>query len=247
MMGQCFQSYWHIVGPRVIMEVRRFFETGELPQEWNFTQLCLLPKKPNPKKMADLRPISLCLVMYKIVSRVLCARLKKFLPEIVSETQGAFVAGRLISDNILLAHEMVHGLQTNPRCNEDFMALKTDMSKAYDRVEWSFLKELFIRLGFDRKWIEWIMTCITSVSYSVLLNGRAHGFIKSERGIRQSDPLFPFIFILCVEALLHTMNKAEQEGRISGITLSRGCPMVQQLLFADDSLFMCRATFKEGT
>ncbi|KAL1218052.1 putative mitochondrial protein [Cardamine amara subsp. amara] len=90
------------------------------------------------------------------------------------------------------------------------------------------------------------MVCISSVSYLVLLNGQSHGFIKPERGLRQGDPLSPFIFILCAEALVHIMNKAKTEGRISGIKLTRDSPSIQQLLFADDSLFMCRASFKEG-
>ncbi|KAG7568115.1 Reverse transcriptase domain [Arabidopsis thaliana x Arabidopsis arenosa] len=220
MTGLFFQSYWHIVGPQVCEEVKRFFDSGSFPAEWNFTQICLLPKKSNPNRMTDLRPISLCSVSYKIISKVLCSRLKVWLPAIVSDAQGAFVLGRLISDNILLAHEMVHALRTNPDCNEDFMAIKTDMSKAYDRVEWNFLEELFLRLGFDRKWVDWIMICVRSVTYSVLLNGNSYGFIKPER--------------------------AELEGRITGLRLTRNCPSIQHLLFADDSLFLCRANFKEG-
>ncbi|KAG7593406.1 Reverse transcriptase domain [Arabidopsis thaliana x Arabidopsis arenosa] len=247
MSGHFYQAYWDIVGSQVITEVQQFFESGILPAEWNFTQICLLPKKPNPSKMTDLRPISLCSVIYKIVSKILCARLKKFLPAIVSETQGAFVSGRLISDNILLAHEMVHALQTNPNCNEDFIAIKTDMSKAYDRVEWNFLEELLIKLGFDIKWVQWIMSCVRTVSYSVLINGASYGYIKPERGIRQGDPLSPFLFILCAEALVHIMNKAEQDGHLTGLRLKPNCPSIQHLLFADDSLFLCQATFKECT
>lgn len=88
------------------------------------------------------------------------SRSSYFLPQIVSDGQGAFVSGKLIFDNILLAHDMVHALRKNPECNEEFMAIKTDMSKAYDRVEWDFMKELLLRLGFDRKWVGWIMFCI---------------------------------------------------------------------------------------
>lgn len=247
MTGLFFQTYWNVVGQQVIEEVKKFFATGYFPAEWNFTQICLLPKKPNPNKMTDLRPISLCSVSYKIISKILCARLKTFLPEIVSDAQGAFVSGRLISDNIRIANEMVHALRTNPNCDEDFIAIKTDMSKAYDRVEWNFLKELFLRLGFDRKWIQWIMVCVRSVTYSVLLNGNLYGFIKPERGLRQGDPLSPFLFILCAEVLIHIMNTAERDGHISGLHLTQSFPSVQHLLFADDSLFLCQATFKEGT
>lgn len=228
-------------------EVKKFFMEGAIPQDWNYTQLCLLPKKPNLSLMTDLRPISLCAVSYKIVSNILCARLKGILPLLVSPTQGAFVAGRLISDNLLIAHEMVHGLKTNPNCKGDYIAIKTDMSKAYDRVEWDFLEVLFQRMGFDSKWIQWIMMCIRSVTYIVLLNGQAYGRITPERGIRQGDPLPLFLFILCGEALVHVMNRAELEGNITGMRLTKNCPSIQHLLFADDSLFLCQATLKECT
>lgn len=109
------------------------------------------------------------------------------------------------------------------------------------------MEELLIRLGFDIRWTQWIMSCVRSVSYSVLVNGSPFGFIKSERGIRQGDPLSPFLFILCAEALVHIMNKAEQEGRVTGLRLTPECPSIQYLLFADDSLFSCKTNFKECT
>ena len=243
--GHFFQNFWSITGPQVILEVQEFFRDGIIPQDWNFTQLCLLPKKPNPVYMSDLRPISLCAVSYKIISNILCARLKEILPSLVSPTQGAFVAGRLISDNLLIAHEMIHGLKTNPNCKGDFIAIKTDMSKAYDRVEWSFLEVLFQRMGFAERWIQWIMLCIRSVSYTILLNGKTYGRITPERGIRQGDPLSPFLFILCAEALVHVMNRAELQGNITGMRLTQRCPSIQHLLFADDSLFLCKATLSD--
>lgn len=111
-------------------------------------QLCLIPKIDTPTSMTDMRPISLCSVQYKIISKILCDRLKWFLPQIVSDTQGAFVAGMATTENIVISHEMMHGLRTNEIVMEDFMAIKTDMSKPYDRVEWCFLEVLLVHMGF---------------------------------------------------------------------------------------------------
>lgn len=153
----------------------------------------------------------------------------------------------MISDNILIAHEMVHGLQVNEHVSDDFMAIKTDMSKAYDRVEWNFLEVLMEKMGFARIWITWIMACVSSVSFSVLMNGNEHGFIKPERGIRQGNPLSPFLFILCAEALVSCLKVAESSGRLHGIKLAASGPSVHHLLFADDVLLMCRATSEEAS
>ena len=133
--GFFYQKYWHVVGPKLIQDVQGFFRTSILPAGWNHTQLCLLAKVTDPTEMKDMRPISLCTVQYKIISRIMCNRLKLILPEIISETQGAFVGGRLITDNVIIAHELVHSLGTNEKIGSQSMAVKTDMSKAYDRVE----------------------------------------------------------------------------------------------------------------
>lgn len=103
---------------------------------------------------------------------------------------------------------MIHGLRTNEAIASNWMAIKTDMSKAYDRVEWNFLEVLMEKMGFDRSWIRWIMACVNSVTFSVLLNGNSHGFIRPERGIRQGDPFSPFLFILCAEALVSKLNQS---------------------------------------
>lgn len=117
------------------------------------------------------------------------------------------------------------------------------MSKAYDRVEWNFLEVLFQKMGFDQKWISWIMTCVCLVTYTVLVNRQTYGHITPKRRIRQGDLLSSFIFILCVEALVYIMNKAEEEGRNRGMSFAPKCPKIQHLLFANDNLFACRTTF----
>ena len=120
------------------------------------------------------------------------------------------------------------------------------MSKAYDRVEWCFLEELLEKMGFAQIWIRWVMACIKTVSYSILLNGKAHVFIKPERGIRQGDPLSLFLFILCAEALVSKLNHSEASGLLTGIGMSSSGPRVHHMLFADDSLLMCKANELES-
>lgn len=163
--------------------VKDFFLHNVLDPRLNQTNICLIPKTDRPSEMTEFRPISLCNVSYKIISKILSKHLKRCLPSLISETQSAFVARRLITDNILVAHEVFHALRTNPTCKPKFVAIKTDMSKAFVRVEWSFLEALLLKLGFSTKWVSWIKLCISSVSYQVLLNGEPKGCISPSRGI----------------------------------------------------------------
>ncbi|KAG7581014.1 Reverse transcriptase zinc-binding domain [Arabidopsis suecica] len=241
-----YQKFWDLTGPDLIKLVQNFHSSGSFDDRLNETNICLIPKTDRPRKMAEFRPISLCNVGYKVISKVLSLRLKKLLPDLISETQSAFVAGRLITDNILIAQENFHALRTNPACRKKFMAIKTDMSKAYDRVEWSFLRALMLKMGFAQRWVDWIICCISSVSYKVLINGSPRGIIRPSRGIRQGDPISPFLFILCTEALVAKLKDAEWNGRIQGLQISRASPSTSHLLFADDSLFFCKADPTQG-
>ena len=125
------------------------------------------------------------------------------------------------------------------------MAIKTDMSKAYDRVEWPFIEAMLLKLGFAQRWVSRIMACITSVQYKVLINGQPKGHIVPNRGLRQGDPLSPYLFILCTEALIANIRKKEEEKLLTGLKIARGSPAISHLLFADDSLFFCKANRQE--
>ena len=137
----------------------------------NGTNICLILKTTKPLEMVQFRLISLCNVSYKIISKVLCQRLKKVFPGLISEIQSIFVAGRQILYNIMIAQEIFHALRTKPSGRSKRKAIKTDMSKAYDRMEWSFIEVVMRKMGFLETWITWIMRSITSVKYKLLMNG----------------------------------------------------------------------------
>ena len=121
------------------------------------------------------------------------------------------------------------------------MAVKTDMSKAYDRLEWSFLRNVMTQTGFHPVWIQWIMECVSSVSDSFLINGSAQDRVLPSRGIRQGDPLSPYLFILCSEVLSSLCRKAQEQGKLKGIKVARQAPPLNHLLFADDTMFFCNS------
>ncbi|XP_045083332.1 uncharacterized protein [Aegilops tauschii subsp. strangulata] len=155
-----YKRFWSTVGEAVTREVLHVLRGGSIPEGWNETIVVLIPKVRNPDRIKDLRPISLCNVVYKLVSKVLANRLKQILDEIISANQSAFVPGRLISDNTILAYEMTHFMRRKRRGKDVYMALKLDMSKAYDRVEWLFLEGIMKKLGFIDEFVQLIMKCV---------------------------------------------------------------------------------------
>lgn len=174
--------------------------------------------------MTDLRPISLCNVVYKIISKVLANRLKKIIDLIISDTQSAFILGRLITDNIMVAFEVMHYMKRKDKGKESWMALKLDMSKAYDRVEWRFLEAALQKLGFDSRVINLFMSCISSVSYQISHAGRSVGPIIPARGLRKGDPLSSYLFLICTEGLTALIHDYEQQKKITGLKVARSAP-----------------------
>lgn len=241
-----FQSNWEVVGRDIIQEVQDFFKSGNMPRTINETHVRLIPKGTGAKTTADYRPIALCNVYYKTISKLLSRRLQPILQKLISETQSAFVPKRAISDNVLITQEVLHYLKNSKAEKQFSMAIKTDMSKAYDRLEWDFIKMVLSKLNFHPMVINWIIQCISTVTYTFIINGATRGYVKPGRGIRQGDPLSPYLFILCSEVLTGLCAEAQSTGRMKGISIASNCPSLNHLLFVDDTMFFCKANKKNA-
>jgi hypothetical protein len=224
-----------------------FLNNDVFDVENNTTNIALIPKKKTLTTISDYRPISLCNIVYKLIAKVLANRMKRILPHIISPTLSAFIPGRLITDNILVAFEALHSMDKGMKGREGYMALKLDMSKAYDKVEWDFLEAMMHKIGFALRWVQLAMTCVRTISYSVLINGKAYGKILPSRGIRQGDLLSPYFFILCAKGLSSLLQNAEREGKITRLPITKGGTQLNHLFLADDSMLFCKTNIMEWT
>lgn len=243
--AQFYQKFWEQVSPTIVDYCLNVLNSGASVQDVNDTHIVLILKVASPENMKHFRPISLCNVIYKLISKTFANRLKVVLPEVISEEQSAFVGGRLITDNALIAYEALHAIKNKRTGRDGLCAIKLDMSKAYDRIEWSFVEKMLQRLGFPARFISTVLDCISTVRYALILNGNPHGQIYPQRSLRQGDLLSPYLFILCVEGLSTALNRAVETGKISGASVSRGGPQISHFLFADDSLLFCAANRSE--
>ena len=180
--------------------------------------------------MTDFCPISLCNVAYKIASKTIANRLKHVLPQLVCEIQSAFMAERLITDNVLVASETMYHISQKRKRTIGEMALKLDMSKAYNRVEWRCLERIMPKLGFTEKWVALIMQCLSTVTYAIRINRVPRGHIIPSKGLCQEDPLSPYLFLICAEGFLSAMlHQAVQDKRLRGVSVCRRGPKISHL------------------
>lgn len=189
-----------------------------------------------------MRPISLCNVLYKIVSKTLANRLKRVVGDVVGGSWSVFIKGRLISDNVLVVAKVNHYLKRKRQGKTGTATLNINMSKAYDRMEWGYLCIVMVTMVFAAQFVDLIWLCVSSVRYFIAANGQTLGPCIPKRGLCQGDPFSPYLFILWAEGLSALINDSELKGQLHGCKVARGAPSISHLFFADDSFFFFRST-----
>ena len=181
-------------------EVKKIFRDKRMPKYLNKTHIALIPKVQGPESFSNYRPISLCNSMYKIVTKIIVGRLRPHLNQVISPFQTGFVPDRKGIDNAIIVQELIHTI-SRAKGKEGYMVIKVDLEKAYDKLEWSFIGEMLFRVNLPSNLIQLIMSCVTSVSTSILFHGGVLDSFHPSRGIKQGDPLSPYLFIMCMDFL----------------------------------------------
>jgi hypothetical protein len=163
------------------------------------------------------------------------------LDDIISPNQSAFIPSRLITDNALIAFECLHAISSNAGERNNFCAYKLDLAKAYDCVDWRYLNNVFLKLGFQSTWVSRVMTCVSSVRYTVRFNGAMSAPFTPSRGLRQGDPLSPYLFLFVVDGLSKLIDHRVQSRRLQELKICRRAPGICHLLFADATLLFFKA------
>lgn len=209
------KEFWSVLRDDIMRFVSEFHR--KLAKGINTTFIVLIPRVDNPQHLNDFRPISLVGSMYKIIAKVLANRLRVVIGSVVSETQSAFVKKRQILDGILIANEVVDEAF---KLKKDLMLFKVDFEKAYDSVDWGYLDEVMQCMSFPVLWRKWIRECVGTITASVLVNGSPTDEFPLKRGLRQGDPLSPFLFLLAAEGL-YVLMKAMVDNRFQVILLGQ--------------------------
>jgi len=230
------KDFWEDLKGDIMRFISEFHRNGKLTRGINSTFVALIPKVDSPKKLNDFRPIALVGCLYKILAKVLANRLRLIIGRVVTETQTTFVKERKILDGILIASEVVYDAK---KSKKELMLFKVDFEKAYDSVDWGYLDTVMNKMAFLLLWRKWIKECVSTATASVLVNGSPTKEFPLQRGLRQGDPLSPFLFLLAAEALNVLMSSVVENNLYMGYGVGKyNSVVVSHLQFADDTLLL---------
>lgn len=206
-----YKKSWEIVGGDLLKFAMNFFKERKLQPGCNDTILTLLPKVSSPETVKQLRPIGLCNVSYKLLTKTMATRLKETSKKLVRPHQTSFVPGWQITDNIIVFQEVLNSMRTR-KSAVGWMIMKVDLEKAYDRLAWNFIEDTLTDIGFNQEWRRNIMECVTSTRLAVNWNWNTSRLFLPKRGIRQGDPISPLLFVLCIEGLAISLQNLWKMG-----------------------------------
>ncbi|WOK96358.1 hypothetical protein Cni_G05065 [Canna indica] len=238
-IAEFFIHNWDSMKDKMKREIESIFNSYRMPAGWNDTKLVLIPKKDKAKKLKEFRLIAVCNVIYKIVAKILANRMS-VLDKVISKEQVAFVPKRYIQENILVVSEMVNSFYS--KASNPNILLKLDLEKAYDRTKWRAVYKILNLMSFPEELIRWIKCCIEEISFSCYFNGEISRRFKSFRGIRQGDPLSPYLFIIMEEAISVMTRDYCSKKRMTPYHIKD--TTISHQLFADDIVFAIKGNDK---
>ena len=235
------KEFWEVLKVDVLRFMDEFYVHGSFPKGCNASFITLVPKVKDPQNLHKFRPISLIGCIYKMVSKVLARRLKGVMPLLIDETQSAFIEGTHLLHSAIIANEVIQEAKIR---NKPCLVFKVDYKMAYDSVSWEFVLYLLKRMGFCDRWVTWIEGCLKSASISILVNGSPTPEFIPQRGLRQGDPLSPFLFNILVEGPNALVKEAMDKNLFQGFNVGRNEVKVSILQYADDTLFLGKVSME---
>ncbi|GJZ61711.1 RNA-directed DNA polymerase, eukaryota [Tanacetum coccineum] len=229
-----FRKFWDTIGPDLCLAVEWFFDHGSFSRGCNSSFIALIPKVQDPKFVNDYRPISLIGSLYKVVTKILALRLSSVIAGLISDVQTAFLPSRQILDGPFVINELLSWCKHK---KQHAMIFKVDFAKAYDSVRWDFLDDVLQSFGFGFKWRSWILGSLSSGMASVLVNGSPTAEFQFHCGLKQGDPLAPYLFILVMESLHLSFSRVVDAGIFKGIKIDNSTT-ISHLFYADDAVFV---------
>ena len=232
-----FKAAWDIVKFDVILAIQDFFLHNRFHKPINRTMVTLIPKNPEARRIKDYRPISCCSTIYKVISKILTTRLSAVIGSIVQNNQAAFTPGANLHNHVLLAFELMRAYERKgqvPKC-----MMQIDLQKAYDTIDWRALEKILQEIGLPNRFVNWVMLCVSTVSYKFNINGVYTRSMPAKRGVRQGDPLSPMLFVIVMEYLTRTLDLLQLNHNFNYHSKCEKLK-ITSLTFVDDLLLFAR-------